>query len=232
MEVILREEVPNLGTVGDIVKVKPGYARNYLIPQGKATLATEGNVREIEHQKRVVADRVARELKALGVEKSRLESLLLEVKANVGEEGKLFGSVTVVQIAELIASKGIDLDRRKIQLDEPIKEIGERDRSTWEWSISNQGSQDSRLLLTARLIDKNSNEILLLQQEHAIASSNAVRQVRNYLQPIPLAAGVVLGFLLFGVVGIFRRPKSKNVPPAKIPADSPEPPSYTGKKRL
>jgi large subunit ribosomal protein L9 len=125
VKVILRESIPSLGEAGQVVTVKPGHAHNFLIPQGKATLATEGNVREIEHQKRVVADRVARELKALGVEKSRLESLLLEVKANVGEEGKLFGSVTVVQIAELIAAKGIELDRRKIQLDEPIKEIGE-----------------------------------------------------------------------------------------------------------
>jgi len=125
VKVILRESIPSLGEAGAVVTVKPGHAHNYLIPQGKASLATEGNVREIEHQKRVVADRVARELKALGVEKSRLESLLLEVKANVGEEGKLFGSVTVVQIAELIAAKGIELDRRKIQLDEPIKEIGE-----------------------------------------------------------------------------------------------------------
>jgi large subunit ribosomal protein L9 len=125
VKVILRESIPSLGEAGQVVTVKPGHAHNYLIPQGKASLATEGNVREIEHQKRVVADRVARELKALGVEKSRLESLLLEVRANVGEEGKLFGSVTVVQIAELIAAQGIDLDRRKIQLAEPIKEIGE-----------------------------------------------------------------------------------------------------------
>ena len=125
VKVILRESIPSLGEAGQVVTVKPGHAHNFLIPQGKASLATTGNVREIEHQKRVVADRVARELKTLGVEKSRLESLLLEVKANVGEEGKLFGSVTVVQIAELIAAKGIELDRRKIQLDEPIKEIGE-----------------------------------------------------------------------------------------------------------
>ena len=123
--VILRESIPSLGEAGQVVVVKPGHAHNFLIPQGKASLATEGNVREIEHQKRVVADRVARELKQLGMEKVRLESLLLEVKANVGEEGKLFGSVTVAQIAELIAAKGIDLDRRKIVLAEPIKEIGE-----------------------------------------------------------------------------------------------------------
>jgi large subunit ribosomal protein L9 len=125
VKVILRESIPSLGEAGQVVTVEPGHAHNFLIPQGKASLATTGNVREIEHQKRVVADRVARELKTLGVEKSRLESLLLEVTANVGEEGKLFGSVTVVQIAELIASKGIEVDRRKIQLDEPIKEVGE-----------------------------------------------------------------------------------------------------------
>jgi large subunit ribosomal protein L9 len=125
VKVILRESIPSLGEAGEVVTVKPGHAHNYLIPQGKAALATEGNVREIEHQKRVVAERLARELKSLGVEKARLESLRLEVTANVGEEGKLFGSVTVVQIAELIAAQGIELDRRKIQLEEPIKEIGE-----------------------------------------------------------------------------------------------------------
>lgn len=125
VKVILRESIPSLGEAGEVITVKPGHAHNYLIPQGKASLATESNVREIEHQKRVVAERVARELKALGLEKARLESLLLEVTANVGEEGKLFGSVTQVHVAELIAAKGIELDRRKIQLDEPIKEVGE-----------------------------------------------------------------------------------------------------------
>ena len=125
VKVILRESIPSLGEAGDVITVRPGHAHNFLIPQGKASLATEGNVREIEHQKRVVADRVARELKQLGLEKVRLESLLLEVRANVGEEGKLFGSVTVAQVAELVAAKGIEIDRRKIQLEDPIKEIGE-----------------------------------------------------------------------------------------------------------
>jgi len=125
VKVILRESIPSLGEAGEVIVVRPGHAHNFLIPQGKASLATEGNVREIEHQKRVVADRIARDLKQLGLEKVRLESLLLEVRANVGEEGKLFGSVTVAQVAELIAAKGIELDRRKIQLGEPIKEIGE-----------------------------------------------------------------------------------------------------------
>jgi large subunit ribosomal protein L9 len=125
VKVILRESIPSLGEAGEVVTVKPGHAHNFLIPQGKASLATEGNVREIEHQKRVVAERVARELKELGAVKARLESLLLEVKANVGEEGKLFGSVTAAQVAELIEAKGYPIDRRKIQLEEPIKEVGE-----------------------------------------------------------------------------------------------------------
>jgi large subunit ribosomal protein L9 len=125
VKVILRESIPSLGEAGEVVSVKPGHAHNFLIPQGKASLATEGNVREIEHQKRVVAERVAREMKELGTLKARLESLLLEVKANVGEEGKLFGSVTAAQVAELIEAKGYPIDRRKIQLEEPIKEVGE-----------------------------------------------------------------------------------------------------------
>jgi predicted nuclease with TOPRIM domain len=115
---------------------------------------------------------------------------------------------------------------------EALHEIGERDRSAWQWNISNNGTQDSRILLSARLVNKNSGEIPLLQEEHFIAASNAVRQVRSYLQPIPLAAGVVLGFLLFGVVGIFRSPKGKNRPTPKSPLGSPEPPSYAGKKQL
>jgi large subunit ribosomal protein L9 len=125
VKVILRESIPSLGDAGEVVSVRPGHAHNFLIPKGKAVIASEGNVREIEHQKRVVAERVARELKELGAVKTRLESLLLEVKANVGEEGKLFGSVTAVQVAELIEAQGYPVDRRKIQLEEPIKEVGE-----------------------------------------------------------------------------------------------------------
>jgi large subunit ribosomal protein L9 len=122
---ILREDVPKLGHAGDIVNVKPGYARNFLLPQGKAALASKANVRELEHQKRLIAEKVARELKDLNAARDRLEQLELEVAAQAGEEGKLFGSVTAIQIAELIGQKGIEIDRRKIDLAEPIKEIGE-----------------------------------------------------------------------------------------------------------
>ena len=125
VKLILREDVPTLGHAGDVVSVKPGYAWNYLIPQGKGIPATEGRIREVGHHKRVVAEKVAHELKHLSVLGDRIQSLKLEVRVKAGETGTLFGSVTTPQIAELLAQKGIEVDRRKIDLGEPIKELGE-----------------------------------------------------------------------------------------------------------
>ena len=125
VKVILRETVQGLGEAGDLVGVKVGYARNYLLPQGKALLATESKVRELEHHKRVVTEKAARDLNDLKALRDRLESVALEVTARVGEEGKLFGSVTSAHIAELLAEKGYKVDRRKIQLGEPLREIGD-----------------------------------------------------------------------------------------------------------
>jgi large subunit ribosomal protein L9 len=125
VKVILREDVPKLGHAGEVVSVKPGFAHNFLLRQGKAVLASEAKVNEIEHHQRLIADQVARELKDLRAARDRLEQLQLEVRAQAGEEGRLFGSVTAIQIAELIGEKGIEIDRRKIDLAEPIKEIGE-----------------------------------------------------------------------------------------------------------
>jgi len=125
VKLILTESVTGLGDAGAMVAVKVGYARNYLLPQGKAMLATESKVREFEHKRRVVAEKAARELKDLQALRDRLQSLSLEVTARIGEEGKLFGSVTSANIAELLAEKGYEIDRRKIQLDEPLKEAGD-----------------------------------------------------------------------------------------------------------
>ena len=125
VKVILREAVQGLGEAGVVVGVKVGYARNYLLPQGKALLATESKVRELEHHKRVVTEKAARDLNDLQALRDRLESVALEVTARVGEEGKLFGSVTTAHIAELLAEKGYKVDRRKIQLGEPLREIGD-----------------------------------------------------------------------------------------------------------
>ena len=125
VKLILSEDVPNLGDAGELVSVKPGFARNYLLPQGKAIVATEANVNELEHHRRAIAERVAKELKDLSAAKHRFEQIVLEVEAQAGEEGKLFGSVTAMQIADLLKEKGAEIDRRKIDLAEPIKEIGE-----------------------------------------------------------------------------------------------------------
>jgi len=109
-----------------------------------------------------------------------------------------------------------------------LQEIGERDRAAWNWSIRNRGSQDGRLLLEARLINKNGDEIPLIQTEPLIASSNLVRQVRSYLLPIPLLLGVVLGSLLMGIVGLFMR--ARHAAPGK--AGSMREPDYSGRKQL
>ncbi len=124
VQVILSEDVPALGEAGEVVRVKPGFARNYLVPQGKAILATDAKVREIEHLKRIVAEKVAREMKDLEKTKAEIEKLSLEVTMQAGEEGKLFGSVTTATLAELLAERGFQIDRRKISAD-PIKQTGE-----------------------------------------------------------------------------------------------------------
>lgn len=125
VEVILSEDVHNLGDAGDVVKVKPGFARNFLIPQGKALPATAARVHEVEHKRRVIADKRSKELKDLESVKIRLEAIALEIAAQVGEEGKLFGSVTSQNLADLLREKGVEVERRKIVLVEAIKTVGE-----------------------------------------------------------------------------------------------------------
>ena len=125
IQLILREDVSNLGEAGDLISVKAGYARNYLIPKGMANLATKGNVSEIEHHKRVVGERVAKLHKDGINERDRLQAVVLTIEMQAGEEGKLFGSVKSANIAELLSEKGYSIDRRKIELDHPIKELGE-----------------------------------------------------------------------------------------------------------
>lgn len=125
VKVILQEDVAKLGSAGELVSVKPGYARNFLVPGGKAILATESNVKMLNHNKHVIADRLARELKDLRATSHKLKSMMIEVRRRAGDDGKLFGSVTAQNIADLIAEKGVTLDRRKIQLPDSIKDVGE-----------------------------------------------------------------------------------------------------------
>jgi len=124
VKLILVESIHRLGEAGDLVSVKPGFARNFLLPQGKALLATESRVKEFEHKRRIAEEKAAREQKDLQAVKQRLEALKIEIGARAGESGKLFGSVTAAQIADKIAAAGLAVDRRRIDLREPIKEVG------------------------------------------------------------------------------------------------------------
>ena len=124
MNVILREDVENLGTMGAVVRVKPGYARNYLVPRGFAVVADSRNLAELEHQKLLVAAKRERERKAALGEAERIEGLVLEIRVKAGDEDRLFGSVTRIDIGELFAERGIPVDRRRIDLADPIKKLG------------------------------------------------------------------------------------------------------------
>ncbi len=125
MQVILREDIEKLGKIGDMVKVAEGYGRNYLVPKKKAIEATPKNVRAMEHAKKVVADRLRKLKKEAAVDADRIKTLSITIKAKVGEEGKLFGSVTTADIAEAMKAQGVAVDKRKIMLDEPIKRAGD-----------------------------------------------------------------------------------------------------------
>ena len=125
MQVILREDVDNLGKIGDLVKVKPGYARNFLVPTKKAIEATPKNLKAMEHAKKMVSDRLRTLKKAATADADNIKALSLVIKAKVGEEGKLFGSVTTMDIAAAMQAQGVTIDKRKIVLEEPIKRLGE-----------------------------------------------------------------------------------------------------------
>ena len=125
MEVILREHIDNLGRRGDLVKVADGYARNYLLPRKLALLATEGNKKVIEREKVKFDVHEAEEQKVAQAIADRLASVEIEIARKVGETDALFGSVTNADIAEALAAKGFDIDRRKIALPEPIKRLSE-----------------------------------------------------------------------------------------------------------
>ena len=124
MEVILRQAVENLGKPGDLVAVKSGYARNYLIPRGFALPATEGNKKRIEQQKARLEAAEGERRDAAQQVADRLEQVSLTFSARVGEEEKLFGSVTAADIAQQLQSQGFDIEKRQIDLHDPIKSLG------------------------------------------------------------------------------------------------------------
>ena len=124
MRVILKTEVANLGDAGDIVKVSAGYGRNYLIPRGLAIPAHEGSMREMEHQLRVAEAIKRKQLDGARALAEKLERTAISIRRETSADDKLFGSVTNRDIAATLAEEGIEVDRRMIQLDEPIKAIG------------------------------------------------------------------------------------------------------------
>ena len=125
VQVILSEDVPNLGRTGDVVKVRAGFARNYLLPRHLAVEANQKNIREFEHNKRVSMLKRERQKGHALTLKEKVEALALVIKARAGEEGKLFGSVTNIDIERALREKGFDIERRKIHLPEPLKRLGD-----------------------------------------------------------------------------------------------------------
>ena len=128
MEVILKEDIKNLGEIGDIVSVKPGYGRNFLVPQGKAVFATADNLKNLEEQKEELRKKQEGELSVLREKAQTFEGLKLTIEANVTEEGTLYGSIGIIDIANAANEKGIELERSYINMpDGPIKAIGSHD---------------------------------------------------------------------------------------------------------
>ena len=124
MEIILRQSVENLGKPGDIVKVTPGYARNYLLPRGLAYEATPGHRKRISMEKARLEAAEGERIKAAQTLAERLESVQLTFSARVGDEEKLFGSVTTADIAQQLQAQGFDIEKKQIDLHEPIKTLG------------------------------------------------------------------------------------------------------------
>jgi len=125
MRVMLMESVDHLGEMGEVVNVKRGFARNYLLPRGTAVLATRGNVRQMEHYQRMVAEKIKRVRMESEDLAKNLAAQALEFIAKVGDSGQLYGAVTTMDIARVLEERGFEIDRRKIHLDEAIKTVGE-----------------------------------------------------------------------------------------------------------
>lgn len=126
VKVILKKDMENLGASGEVVDVKPGYARNYLLPQGLAYEASEANVRRLEEEKQLAEEQAKRDYLEARRRAAQLEGVAMTFEARAGEEGKLFGSVTAADIADRLNEGDLDfeVDRRRIELDEPLKQLG------------------------------------------------------------------------------------------------------------
>jgi large subunit ribosomal protein L9 len=127
VHVILRRDVDKLGHAGELVRVKPGFARNYLLPRALAVVATDDNVKHVEHERKVAVAAAAKQKGQAEGLAAKINGLSVEILAQAGEGEKLFGSVTVRDVAEALHKKGVELDRKHIELPTPIKALGEYD---------------------------------------------------------------------------------------------------------
>lgn len=125
IQVVLREDVNNLGKTGDLVRVRPGYARNYLLPRELASMATEGNIARIEHEKKAALARMAKLKQESEGVAAALSSITIEISRPAGEGDRLYGAVTSRDVAEALKAKGYDVDRKKLTLPDSIKQVGE-----------------------------------------------------------------------------------------------------------
>ena len=124
MKVVLKDDIKNVGKMGQIVDVADGYARNYLVPRGLAVEANIKNLKALEHEKKIIQEKAKRIKNSSQTLSDKISTMTLVLKAKAGDEGKLFGAVTSMDIAELLKNEGIEMDKKKISLDEPIKRLG------------------------------------------------------------------------------------------------------------
>jgi large subunit ribosomal protein L9 len=124
MQLVLSEDVPNLGHMGDVVKVKAGYARNYLLPRNLAVVATPRNIKRLEHEKRVIGKRLEKRLEEARSQAERLEGISVTIARKVTEEEKLYGSVTSRDVEEALREEGFDIERQQIEIPKAIKNLG------------------------------------------------------------------------------------------------------------
>ena len=143
IKVLLKNDVPSLGSGGEVVRVRPGYARNFLLPRGLAVPATAGNLARVEELKRQVAEQAKQELDQANAAAAQLASASVTIERSIGDEGKMYGSVTTKDIEDAFAKVGVKIDRKKVVLAEPIKSLG-----TFEVPIKLHGSVSATLKVT------------------------------------------------------------------------------------
>jgi len=149
MEVILKKTIPSLGKAGDMVKVANGYARNFLLPKGKAIFADKKNISKFERQQASILAKAAKEHDEFDALATKLGDLEISIPVRVGEMDRLYGSVTNLDIANVIESQGYSIDRKKIQMDEPIKALG-------EFEVSVKLSPDVKTIVKVNVVPQES----------------------------------------------------------------------------